>query len=188
MNRFRILTLIAALIAAAPPAAAQDRQGNNRPSDWLITHFFVSGIWESMCDERIEDGALRQRCYIRRVDVFSPRPEFAAQFVFITPEPGGLRVEFGVESGTLFDPDGFRIETGDAVSWSTRRGGCLTGLACVFETGDSPPLIKAMSAGGDFRFTFIDRHGNPRDLIWPLDGFGKALSDFRAQSAARGLL
>jgi len=38
-----------------------------------------------MCDEREEYGTLKQRCYIRWVDVYAERPNFGALFTFITP-------------------------------------------------------------------------------------------------------
>jgi len=184
--RLPILLLLLSLLAL--PAAGQDRQGNDRPSNWVVTHFSKSGIWESMCDERPEDGIMHRRCYIRHVDVFSPRPKFAAQFMFITPEDDGLRVEFGMEPGTIFSPGGFRIESGANFSWSTRRFGCLTGLTCVFGGEEATELVEAMVGGGDFRFVFLDRHATRRNIVWPLDGFADALADFRTQAAARGLL
>ncbi len=141
-----------------------------------------------MCDEREENGALVKRCYLRRVDVFSPRPEFAVQFMFITPEGEGYHVEFGMEPGTLFSPNGFRIETMQGDIWRTRFPGCLTGLSCTFRGDDALVLIDSMLDGEAFRFTFRDRHGQKQDLSWSLDGFGAALADFRAQSAHRGLL
>jgi len=184
----RLPILFFLLAFLAPPAGAQDREGNDRPSNWAVTHFAKSGIWESMCDERPEDGIMHRRCYIRQVDVFSPRPKFAAQFMFITPEDDGLRVEFGMEPGTIFQPSGFRIEAGGNVSWSTRRIGCLTGLTCVFRGEEATDLVGTMVEGGDFLFGFVDRHGTRRDLVWPLEGFAEALADFRTQAAVRGLL
>ncbi|MEX0367005.1 MAG: hypothetical protein AB3N22_13105 [Ruegeria sp.] len=176
------------LMLLARPGLAQDLQGNDTPGNWRVTHHQIFGIWNSMCDEREEDGALRQRCYIRRVDVFSPRPDFAAQFLFITPETEGYKVEFGMEAGTLFHPSGFRIEGKAGEVWHTRRPGCLTGLSCVFELDAAQGLIDAMQSGSAFRFTFRDRHGQAQDLTWPLDGFGEAWADFNTQSRQRNLI
>lgn len=170
------------------PASAQDLQGNDTPGNWRVTHHDIFGIWNSMCDERKEQGELVQRCYLRRVYVFSPRPNFAAQFLFITPEAQGYKVEFGMEAGTLFHPNGFRIETKQGDIWRTRRPGCLTGLSCSFTGADAQVLIDSMQDGDAFRFTFRDRHGAARDLSWPLAGFGFAWDDFRNQSAARELI
>jgi len=178
-----------ALLLAAPPALAQDIDGTDTPSNWKVTQYETFGLWNSICDERPEHGALKKRCYIRWVDVFSPAPDFAAQFLFVTPEPDGLQVDFGIEPGTFFAPDGFRItDSSGAVTWSTSRGGCLTGLACTFSGDEAAPLLSAMRYGDAFRFTFTDRHGAPRDLTWPLAGFAASLADFTAESRARNLL
>lgn len=141
-----------------------------------------------MCDEREEAGTLRQRCYLRRVDVFSPRPDFAAQFLFITPQAQGYEVDFGMEAGTLFAPNGFRIETMQGDVWRTRRIGCLTGLSCTFAGPDAAHLIDSMQDGDAFRFTFRDRHGQPQDLSWSLAAFDAAWADFQEQSGLRDLL
>lgn len=181
----RALTLTALLAA---PAVAQDLQGNDTPGNWRVRHFETFGIWNSMCDEREENGDLVQRCYLRYVDVFSPQPNFAAQFLFVTAEDGAEAVDFGLEAGTFFAPNGFRIDMGGKTSWRTRRPGCLTGLSCTFKDAPAEALLAAMAAGGDMRFEFVDRHGAAQDLTWPLDGFDAALADFRTQSRARALL
>lgn len=169
-------------------AIAQDLQGNDTAGNWRVTHYEAYGIWSSICDEREENGALRQRCYIRRADVFSLRPKFAAQFVFITPAPEGYEIEFGIEPGTLFNPSGFRIDQGEDVIWRTRRPGCLTGLSCTFAGEGAQDIIDAMLTGEAYRFVFRDRHGQSQDLTWSLDGFDAAWLDFRNQSDIRGLL
>ena len=178
-----LLSLLAAL-----PGFAQDLEGNDTPGNWRVRHSESFGIWNSMCDEREEDGALRQRCYIRYVDVFSPRPDFAAQFLFVVVEDGETSVDFGLEPGTLFSPNGFRIDKSGETAWRTRRPGCLTGLSCRFEGDAASDLLSAMTQGGDMRFVFIDRHGKAQDLTWPLAGFDAAMADFRSQSQTRKLL
>ncbi|WP_298853319.1 hypothetical protein [uncultured Ruegeria sp.] len=181
--RWIILFLVSAL-----PAFGQDLQGNDTAGNWRVTHHEIFGIWNSICDEREENGALRQRCYIRRAEVFSLRPKFAAQFVFITPEPEGFKVEFGIEPGTFYSPSGFRIDKGDETIWRTRRPGCLTGLSCTFDDHRGQEVLDAMLNGDAYRFVFRDRHGQSQDLTWPLDTFGSAWADFTAQSQQRNLL
>lgn len=176
----------ALLMALATSAGAQDLEGNDTAGNWVVTHFEQFGIYLSSCDEREENGALKQRCYIRYVDVFSPRPDFAAQFFFVVNGDEGLEVDFGMEAGTLFSLNGFRIEDMGGDIWKTRRVGCLTGLSCTFEGEDADVLLQAMQDGTAFRFTFRDRHGNPRDLTWPLAGFSDAMADFAEQSKLRG--
>ncbi|WP_170782849.1 hypothetical protein [Ruegeria lacuscaerulensis] len=175
-----LLTPIAAL--------AQDLQGNDTASNWRVTHYETYGVWNSICDEREEYGALKQRCYIRRAEVFSLRPKFGAQFIFITPAPDGVEIEFGIEPGTLFRPSGFRIDGKDGAVWRTRRPGCLTGLSCTFDGVGADEIVEAMLKGEAYRFEFRDRHGQAQDLTWPLQEFSAAWADFQQQAQARSLL
>lgn len=126
----RRLALCLALTAL--PADAQDRAGNDTPGDWVVTHQKSFGLWDSVCDERAEDGAMHRRCYIRYVDVFSPRPAFAAHFVFVTPDGDGVRIEFGSEPGTRFARGGHWIERDETKVWLAEDPDCLTGGECVF--------------------------------------------------------
>ncbi|WP_412554164.1 invasion associated locus B family protein [Shimia sp. MIT1388] len=179
---------LAALTLAATPLAAQDQDGNDRPSNWRVTHHAIHDIWNTLCDERDENGTLAQRCYIRRVDVFSPQPNFAAQFFFLTQsEDSRPEIEFGLELGTLTAPGNFRIERDGTSVWRTNRVGCLTGTGCTFDGDAAETLLLEMRTGGDFRFTFRDRHGASQDLTWPLTGFEAAFADYNAQLAKRGL-
>lgn len=184
------MRILHVLLLSCLPATlwAQDRQGNDTPGDWRVDVFEQQGVWSAICDWRDEDGAPHRRCYIRYVDVFSPRPDFAAQFLFVTPQADGPRVDFGIEAGTIFAVDGFRIERAGATVWQTRHPGCLTGLTCRFRGADGAALLDEMRTGGTFRFTFTDRHGTARDLGWPLEGFDAAWRRFAAESGARGLM
>ncbi|MCE8510626.1 hypothetical protein KBY28_19405 [Ruegeria pomeroyi] len=184
--RFLIHLLLSALIAL--PALAQDMQGNDTAGNWRVTHHRLIGIWDSMCDERVEQGQLVQRCYLRHVDVFSPQPRFAAQYLFVTPEGTGFAVEIGIEPGTLFAPGGIRIERAGERLWHSNWPGCLAGLGCTFSEGSAEDLITAMRQGESFRFTFRDRHGKAQDRNWPLTQFEAAWQDFLSQSHQRGLI
>ncbi|MEZ5778396.1 MAG: hypothetical protein R3E44_08545 [Paracoccaceae bacterium] len=179
------LALVLALFAL--PAAAQDRAGNNTPGDWVVTHQKHFGLWDAVCDERPEDGEMTQRCYIRYVDVFSPRPDFAAHFLFVTPEADGVRIEYGSERGTRFVPGGNWIERGGSKVWLADRIDCLTGGECVLEADAAADLYDELRAGGAWRFIFADRHGQVQDLTWDLTPFAAAAEDFEAEAAARGL-
>lgn len=186
--RWLFTLLLAASPLAVSPLAAQDQSGNDRPSNWRVTHHDIHDIWNTICDERDENGTLAQRCYIRRVDVFSPQPKFAAQFFFLTPgAESGYDIEFGMELGTLTAPGNFRIERDRTSVWHTNRVGCLTGAACRFDGAAADQLVQEMRAGGDLRFTFRDRHGTSQDLTWPLTGFEAAYAEYVAQLSERGL-
>ncbi|MEM9579534.1 MAG: hypothetical protein AAF891_02525, partial [Pseudomonadota bacterium] len=114
--RFLLSLPVATLIFAglSSLALAQDADGNDTAGSWKVTQFETFGIWLSSCDERASDTGLLQRCYIRHVDVFSPAPQFAAQFLFVTNEDDGPQVDFGLEAGTFFAPGQFRIERNSA--------------------------------------------------------------------------
>lgn len=187
MTRFPLASAALCLLLSGLPAAAQDRAGNNTPGDWVVTHQKPFGGWDSVCDERTEDGTLRQRCYLRQVDVFSPRPDFAAHFVFVTPEAEGVRVEYGSERGTRFLPGGHRIERDGAAQWTATPAGCLTGGTCVFEGAEAAALYATLRAGGAWRFDFADRYGKMQSRSWDLGPFDAAAADFEAEAAARGL-
>lgn len=170
--RHVLFSLFSAIfIVLFQPAAAQDADGNDTPGNWVVTHHAIYDIWNVICDERNEEGTQVQRCYLRRVDVFSQRPKFAAQFLFITPGP---KVDFCMEAGTLFLPGDFRIERKGLAVWQTNWAGCLTGLTCQFEDDDAKSLVTEMLAGDDFCFTFRDRHGQAQDLTWTLAEFPAA--------------
>ena len=179
--RILFVFLLATLSHAA---LAQDRDGNDTPGEWVIDHQKAFGLWDSFCDHRTTDGLREQRCYLRYVEVFSPRPKFGAQFAFVTKGP---EVEFGMEAGTFFQAEGFRIETDGAVIWAKPQAGCLVGLACTYEGAEATEILDAMVAGDVFKFDFTDRHGQPQSLVWGVKSFRHALADFKAQSALRGL-
>jgi hypothetical protein len=108
--------------------------------------------------------------------------------MFITPEPSGFKVDFEMELGTVFHPNGFRIEAMQGDIWRTRPAGCLTGLSCTFTGQDAQVLIESMGDGDAFRFTFRDRHGQAQDLSWPLQTFEPAWGDFHTRAKSRELI
>ncbi len=179
----RVLAACLALTCALP-LAAQDRAGRDTAGEWVVDHHRAFGQWDSMCDYRITGDLREERCYLRYVDVFSPRPAFAAQFVFVTPGP---RIEFGIEPGTLFRMNGFRIERAGQVAWSAVKPACLIGRGCIYEGKPALWLLGHMTDGGSFAFDFTDRHGKQQSLRWDLDPFAGARADFEAEADKRGL-
>ena len=144
-----------------------------------------------MCDWRETDGVKEQRCYLRYVDVFSPKPKFAAVFTFITPEPTGYKVDFGIEPNTAYKKSGFRIETGDATTWYLGDINCTRISQCIWTGDQADAFIAALSAPTDspnfLVQEFFDRHGQEQLLEWDLAPFAMALADFDAQVTERGL-
>lgn len=168
-------------IFLAPPAAAEN---SVEDWSWIPDRYEHFGIWDSVCDHRDKDGKRLDRCYIVFVDVFAPRPQFAAAFLFVTPAAGGLRYEFRFEKGTVFAGDPVSLLRGGSEVWSLPS---CPGLKCVLEGADADALATAMSAGGELRIDMTDRHGRAWDLRWSAEGFAAALDDMRAAAAQRGL-
>lgn len=175
--------LIAAMALLPFSAMAQDRAGNDTAGEWKVTHHKPFGLWDSFCDERTTGDALEQRCYVRYVEVFSPRPTFGAMFAFITPDG----VEFGMERGIRFINDGLHIKQSDAIVWKETRRPCSRGNDCRLEGDAAKDLLSIMSQGGALIAEFNDRQGNPQRLEWDLSRMDEILADYQAQSKARGL-
>lgn len=185
-----VIRIIAAVWLAVPfgQAFAQDRQGNDTPGDWRVEHYREFGIWKSICDEREEDGGLKQRCYLRYVDVFSPRPKFAAVFVFLFPRDGKSVFQFSFERRTRYADDGLvASDDGGNIIWRAPPE-CISGNGCMLEGEKREALLAAWQKASSVDQAFIDRHGVERNLSWSLDGFADAVKDYRDRAGERGLL
>lgn len=182
--RFILILLAFFMISAAQ---AQDREGNDTAGDWRPTHFERFGGWDSICDERGTGQDLQQRCYIRYVDVFSPRPKFGAVFSFITPDGEGHRIEFGIERGVRYRAEGFQIEEGENVLW-TLPTECRKARPCVLADQAASDFIDVARRGaGELVHRFTGRHGSAHTLKWPIAPLKHALDDFERAAAKRGL-
>jgi hypothetical protein len=169
------------LFLAALPAAAEN---SVEDWSWIPDRYEHYGIWDSVCDHRDADGKRLDRCYVTYVDVFAPRPQFAAAFVFVTPASGGLRYEFRFERGTVFSGDALTLLRDGKEIWSLPS---CPDLKCVLEGAAAEALAQAMAVGGELRLDMADRYGRNWDLHWSADGFAAALEDMRAAAAQRGL-
>lgn len=183
----RQIWLAALLLMATAMASAQDRSGGNTASDWLVTHYKAFGLWDSICDERTEEGALKQRCYLRYVEAYSPHPKFLAVFAFVYPVDGKTSVEFGFERGTRYAGNGFRVERKGETVWQF-DGNCLNATKCEFRGDDAQRLLDAFSGGDVLIQEFRDRHADVQRLSWDLSMFEAALQDYRQNAAARSLI
>ncbi len=181
------VTIAIALLLLPLAAVAQDRAGRDTASDWVVKHYKPFGLWDSICDERVERNELKQRCYLRYVDVYSPRPDFLATFAFIHPPNGVTVVEFGFERGTHFKPEGFRIERDGATTW-TLEDPCLRAAKCELAGDVAADLLEAFSGGGTLVQEFKNRSGKDWRLEWNLEQFGEALTDYQQAASARSLL
>ena len=178
---------LAILLTVPVLSFAQDRSGRNTASDWRVTHYQPFGLWDSICDERTEDGELRQRCYLRYVEAYSPHPKFLAVFAFVYPVDGKSVVEFGFERGTRYAPGGFRVERDGETVWQF-TGNCLNAAKCEFTGGDAQGLLNAFASGDALIQEFRDRHADAQRLSWDLSMFASALKDYRRNAEARSLI
>ncbi|WP_306261137.1 hypothetical protein [Pararhizobium sp. IMCC21322] len=181
-------TILLTVALVAPfQVSAQDRSGNDTASDWLAKHYASFGLWDSVCDERMEAGELRQRCYLRYVDVFSPRPVFMASFVFAYTQDKQTQIELGFERGVRYSENGFRVERQGERVWSAVDG-CLDTSPCALSGAAAQDMLDHMSGGDVLVQEFADRSGQTRLLEWDLSRFADAVSDYRREASARNLL
>ncbi|MFK8033544.1 MAG: hypothetical protein AB8B94_05295 [Hyphomicrobiales bacterium] len=166
---------------------AQDRSGNDTASDWIAQHFVSFGLWDSVCDERMENDTLKQRCYLRYVDVYSPRPNFLATFAFIFTESGQSVVEMGFEKRTNFSEKGFRVEKNGKAIW-TFQDSCLSTSKCRLTGEEAQNFLSQLSRGDILVQNFRDRTRQDRTLSWDLSQFEVALADYLEAAAERSLL
>ncbi|WP_282153454.1 invasion associated locus B family protein [Ruegeria atlantica] len=188
MNWARAL-LFGACLYLAGASHAQDLQGRDTAGNWRVTHYSSHGIWNAICDEREEDGALKQRCYIRWVDVYALAPQFGALFTFVTPRDGTPLghhdVMFGPERGTAFLPDGFIVTKDGKTIWQLQERRCLLWADCELTGVQSASVLKAMLSGTAMEFAFVDRDNRRFDLEWSLEGFAEAYAAYEKQWALR---
>ncbi len=177
---------LAALLILAPWAKAQ-QENTIEDWSWQVDHFERFGIWDSVCDFRNDGTRELKRCYVSYVDVFAPRPKFAAAFMFVTPVKGsGVNFEFRFERGTRFDPGGFAIVSENEVLWQYDTARCPT-LKCVISGEEADELALVMNEPAALRFAIIDRFGRFWELNWDTTGFAEALADMLDGAQARQL-
>lgn len=181
-----LLFLVSAYCQITASACAQP-ENTREDWSWTVDHFKRFGIWESVCDYRDDNGSKLERCYISHVDVFAPRPKFAAAFMFVTPQGDRkLRYEFRFEAGTQFDEGGFAILVDGSPIWQFETANCPS-LKCIFEGKDAEVLANMMSKVGGLYFALTDRFGRFHELNWNTEGFADAVADMHEQSLARNL-
>lgn len=183
---YRLLAAICLLFLPLT-AFAQDRSGNDTASDWIPQHYVSFGLWDSVCDERLENDALKQRCYLRYVEVYSPRPVFLASFAFIFTESGQSVVELGFEKSTRFNETGFRVENDGKTVWAFNDP-CLSTSKCRMTGEKAQSFLSQLSKGDTLVQEFRDRALQSRILSWDLSQFAEALADYREAAEERSLL
>lgn len=159
-------------IFLATPLAAQDTAGG-----WAPTFTARHAGWDVTCD-RLDD---QERCYIRYIDAYAPRPNFGVVFFFLEVIEGAPVVTLGREFETDLETTTFRVAPG----WDG-RGHCTSG-PCALDGADATALSRALADGGVFEIGFVDGQGQAQLRRWSSDGFAAALGDVTREAAKRGL-
>ncbi|WP_322987954.1 MULTISPECIES: hypothetical protein [unclassified Hoeflea] len=155
---------------------------------WVVDHYKTLGIWDSACDHRDIGEGIEQRCYVRIVDVYAPRPDFGAAFVFVTRSAqDGLRFEFSFERGTQFEAGGFAIIEDGESTFDYAPGRCEGGTRCLISGQEAERFASALGEDAVIRLAFTDSMGRDWQRDWSGKGFAAALADLRAESEKRGL-
>jgi invasion protein IalB len=177
--------LVLSRVLAAAPAHAQNTADDWK---WVVDHFKVFGLWESACDHRDIGNGEERRCYVRVVDVYAPRPDFGAAFVFISRTAvEGLRFEFTFERGTEFEPGGFAIMQNGVPAFDYAPARCEAGTRCLITGEEAKSFAASLTPDASLRLAFTDKSGRHWERMWSGHGFAEALDDLGRQSARRGL-
>ncbi len=173
------------VLPLASPAMAQNTVNDWK---WVVDHYKTLGIWDSACDHRDIGEGIEQRCYVRIVDVYAPRPDFGAAFVFVTRSAqDGLRFEFSFERGTQFEAGGFAIIEDGESTFDYAPGRCEGGTRCLISGQEAERFASALGEDAVIRLAFTDSMGRDWQRDWSGKGFAAALADLRAESEKRGL-
>ncbi len=188
-NRMKPLFAAISLFTAMAALLPINAMAENSVEDWswIVDHYEQDGPWISACDHRDDAGKPVNRCYVSLVEVYAPRPQFGAAFVFVTsPEPTTLEYEFRFEKGTVFESGGFAVQRDGKPVWSYDTANCPD-LRCIVKGSEANELATIMRQPGEMTIAFKDVHGRDWKLQWPLAGFGAMLDDFRKAATQRGL-
>ena len=181
--------LAASILAVGLATGSAMAQNTTDDWKWVVDHYKNFGIWTSACDHRDLGEGQEQRCYVRVVDVYSPRPNFGAAFVFANrTKEDGVVFEFSFERGTVFAQEGFTVKRGHKVLFTYDAfNRCEGGTTCVLSGPDRMRLVDALNEGGTLRLAFSDRRGMDWVLNWSGEGLSDALKDHLTESDARNL-
>ncbi|MEM6382607.1 MAG: hypothetical protein AAF739_08040 [Pseudomonadota bacterium] len=162
---------------SATSALSQDTAGS-----WAPTFTARHSGWDVTCDKRGEDASLEERCFMRYVDAYSPRPNFGVVFFFLQYQNGAPAISMGREFQTNLVASSLRVTPG----WERPPGVCAGG-PCEIEGVDAETMVSALAEGGSLEIGFTDSQGTEQLRLWPSEGFAAALADITREADARGL-
>lgn len=151
-------------------------------------HRIYDPFWDVACDTAL-DGSDR-RCYLQYVDVYRPRPGFAAAMVEVvfhtgadgTPDP---HVRFDIEPALSFRDTGLIVETSDG-EVPLDVSGCRSNT-CVINGDAGRDMLELWRGGTTLRLEINEGGDAPVRLNWPLREMALILDDLAAQRRARSL-
>ncbi|MEM6711096.1 MAG: hypothetical protein AAF590_02315 [Pseudomonadota bacterium] len=164
------------------PVSAQEAREPDTAGAWSPTFTARHGLWDVTCDARGQGEAREERCYVRYIDVYSPRPNFGVVFLFLEIEGGAPKISLGREFETDLEATTLRVLPG----WERPEGVCLSG-PCEVLGPDALAMAEALAAGGMLEIGFTDMIDRNQLRQWPSDGFAQALEDVTREAVARGL-
>ncbi len=158
------------------------------PGRLVDYHKIYDGWWDVACDTAM-DGSNR-RCYIQYVDVYRPRPDFAAamvEVVFHTGKDGkpDPHVRFDIEPGLSFRNANVVAKTADG-KVLLDVSDCPSNT-CRFSGEAGRAILQTWRKGIALRLEIEEGRPKPSMLTWPLGNMDAILDDFAAQRRKRDL-
>lgn len=164
-------------LGLATSALAQDTAGA-----WAPTFTARHAAWDVTCDARGANADREERCYIRHIDIYAPRPNFGVVFLFLDIREGSVHIALGREFETDLVADVLKVAPG----WARPEGLC-SGGPCEITGADATSFANALAGGGTLEIGFEDATGMKRLRRWSSEGFAAAYDDVRREAAERGL-
>lgn len=186
-TKLYILVLIIAAVAATGLwwVRSEDHTLAGRKVDY---HKIYDVFWDVACDTAM-DGSDRG-CYVQYVDVYRPRPDFAAAMVEVLfhtdaqgqPDP---HLRFDIEPGLSFEDTRIAVQTtSDSLPIDISH---CSGETCRLNGDAARKVLADWRIGETLRLTIDEGRDSPAQLSWPLQNINAILDDLAAQRAERGL-
>ncbi|QGX99812.1 hypothetical protein EI983_16670 [Roseovarius faecimaris] len=185
----RLLTYILLLgVAGAALAWAYWPRGAVLDGRKVDYHAIYDSFWDVACDTAV-DGSDRG-CYVQYVDVYRPRPDFAAAMVELVYHAGAdgrpdPHLRFDIEPGLSFQASRLAV-TGAAGVTPIDVSHCASNT-CRMSGDTARAILAALRAGEALTLEIDEGRDSPARLSWPLGNMDTILDDLGAQRAARGL-
>lgn len=158
------------------------------PGRLVDYHKIYDGFWDVACDTAM-DGSDR-RCYIQYVDVYRPRPEFAAAMVEVVMHEGDgdvpdPHIRFDLEPGLSFLNTEIVIES-QTGSIPIDVSHCAVNT-CPISGDVARQILSHWHSASAITLEIREGRPEPARLSWPMENFDKIFEDFGAQRALRNL-